>query len=161
MNNQKVSYALLLFVLLLILLVTVCNAASGKKKLLLFSKNPANWTIIKDGATGTLIYREANGTFTLTAAGLLPRSSYTLVRYADIAPQVDVLATKTTDNKGNFKVSGVWNNWTKKFWLVPTEDVKGMAGIVGALTAWRPNRYLFEEKLLGIDCLCAEPEEPD
>ena len=161
MNNQKVSYALLLSAFLLILPVTVCTAASGKKKLLLFAKNPATWTVIKGGGNGKLVYREANGTFTLTAAGLLPRLSYTLVRYADRPPQVDILATKESDTRGNLEVSGVWHNWSKKFWLVPTEDVKGPVGSVGSLTAWRPDRYLFEEKPLGIACLCPEPEEPD
>jgi len=161
MNNQKVSYALLLSVFLLILPVSICYAATGKKKLLLFAKNPATWAIIKGGATGTLVYREANGTFALNATGLRPRSSYTLIRYADTPPLVDILATKTTDTGGNLEMSGGWHNWTKKFWLVPTEDVKGSTGTVGSLTAWRPERYLFEEKPLGIDCVCPEREEPD
>ena len=161
MNNQKVSYALLLFAFLLILPVTECIAATGKKKLQLFAKNPATWTIIKGGANGKLVYSEANGTFTLTAAGLLPRSSYTLVRYADTPPQVDLLATKESDARGNLELSGVWHNWTKKIWLVPNEDVKGTVGTVGRLSAWRPDRYLFEEKPLGIACLCPESEEPE
>ena len=55
MNNQKVSYALLLSAFLLILPVTVCTAASGKKKLLLFAKNPATWTVIKGGGNGKLV----------------------------------------------------------------------------------------------------------
>ncbi|MFZ4858078.1 MAG: hypothetical protein ACOYL3_25510 [Desulfuromonadaceae bacterium] len=160
-KHHKVSYALIVSAFLLILPVTVCSAASGKKKLLLFAKNPATWTIIKGGGNGKLVYREATGMFTLTAAGLPPRSSYTLVRYADTPPQIDILATKESDTRGNLEVSGVWHNWSKKFWLVPTEDVKGPVGSVGSLTAWRPDRYLFEEKPLGIACLCPEPEEPD
>ena len=161
MNNQKVSYALLLSAFLLILPVSVCNAESGKKKLLLFAKNPANWTIIKGGANGKLVYREANGAFTLTAAGLLPRSSYTLVRYTDSPPQVDILATKKSDTRGTLELSGVWHNWIGKFWLVPSEDVQGTVGAVGRLSAWRPDRYLFEEKPLGILCECPESEEPE
>jgi hypothetical protein len=68
---------------------------------------------------------------------------------------------KESDARGNMELSGVWHNWTKKFWLVPTEDVNGTVGSIGRLTAWRPDRYLFEEKPLGIACLCPEPEEPD
>ncbi len=138
-----------------------CDAGSGKKKLLLFAKNPAIWTIVKGGGNGKLVYREATGEFTLTASRIVPRSSYTLVRYADTPPQVDILATKESDTRGNLEMSGVWHSWIKKFWLVPTEDVKGTVGSVGSLTAWRPDRYLFEEKPLGIACLCPEPEEPD
>jgi hypothetical protein len=150
-----------LLTLLLVLTAGASHAESGKKKLLLFAKNPANWTIIKGGAIGKLVYHEVNGTFVLTSAGLLPRSSYTLIRYADRPPHVDILATKESDARGNLEVSGVWHNWTKKFWLVPTEDVNRTVGSVGRLTAWRPDWYLFEEKPLGIACLCPEPEEPD
>lgn len=146
---------------LLVLTAVVSHAASGKKKLLLFAKNPATWTIIKGGASGKLVYREANGTFTLTAAGLLPRTSFTLVRYADVPPQVEILATKESDKQGNLELSGLWRNWTKKFWLVPAEDVSGKVGETGRLIAWRPDRYLFEEKPLGIACVCPESEEPD
>jgi hypothetical protein len=138
----------------------VCDAGSGKKKLLLFAKNPGSWSIVKGGGNGKLVYREATGEFTLTASRMAPHSSYTLVRYADVPPQVEILAVKESNAHGNLDVSGVWHNWTKKFWLVPTSDVKGIVGSVGSLTAWRPDRYLFEEKLLGIACLCPEPEEP-
>jgi hypothetical protein len=133
---------------------------SGKKKLLLFAKNPATWAIVKGGATGKLIYREKNGVFVLNAAGLLPRSAYALVRYADVPPQVDILARGESDHRGNLELRGVWRTWMKKFWVVPGEDAVGKAGEAGSLRAWRPDRYLFEEKQLGIPCDCPEPEEP-
>jgi len=143
------------------LTAVVSHAASSKKKLLLFAKNPSTWTIIKGGASGKLVYREANGAFTLTAAGLQPRLSYTLVRFADVPPWVEILATIESDKQGSLEVSGVWHNWTQKFWLVPAVDVSGKVGEAGKLIAWRPDRYLFEEKPLGIACVCPEPEEPD
>jgi hypothetical protein len=31
-----------------------------------------------------------------------------------------------------------------------TEDVVGRVGEAGSLRAWRPERYLFKEKMLGI-----------
>ena len=161
MNNQKVSFTLLLSALLLILPVAVCNAASGKKKLLLFAKNPSTWAIVKGGASGKMVYRESTGVFTLSAVGLHPRSSYVLVRYADAPPHVEILAKGASDGRGRLESGGVWRNWTRKFWLVPAEDVSGKVGEAGTLTAWRPDRYLFEEKPLGIACLCPEPEEPE
>lgn len=161
MKHKKLLHILLLSAMLYMLTAVVSHAASSKKKLLLFAKSPATWTIIKGGASGKLVYREANGAFTLTAAGLQPRLSYTLVRFADVPPLVEILATKESDKQGSLEVSGVWHNWTKKFWLVPSEDVSGKIGEAGRLIAWRPDRYLFEEKPLGIACLCPEPEEPD
>jgi hypothetical protein len=55
-----------------------------------------------------------------------------------------------SDERGRLKLTGVWRNWTRKFWLVSGEDVIGKVGEVGSLRAWRPDRYLFEEKLLGV-----------
>jgi hypothetical protein len=43
---------------------------------------------------------------------------------------------------------------------VAAEDVRGTTGEAGTMTAWRPGRYLFEEKELGIPCDCPEPDEP-
>jgi hypothetical protein len=133
---------------------------SGKKRLLLFAKNPATWEIVKNGAGGKLVYREATGNFTLSAAGLQPHAAYALVRYADAPPTGEILARGVSDNHGSLELKGVWKNWTRKFWLVAGEDVAGRVGETGSLLAWRPDRYLFEEKPLGISCACPEPEEP-
>ncbi len=135
-------------------------AANGKKKLLLFAKNPATWAIVKNGGNGKLIYREITGAYTLDAARLHPSSSYALIRYADGPPRAEILARGKSDGAGRLKLTGVWRNWTGKFWLVAGEDVAGNIGEAASLRAWRPNRYLFEEKPLGIACACPEPEEP-
>lgn len=134
--------------------------ATGKKKLLLFAKNPATWKIIKGGASGKMVYHAATGAFTLNASGLRHHAAYTLVRFAGEAPKVDIVARGTSDGTGTLKLKGTWRNWTKKFWLVPSEDSRGKIGEAGTLTAWRPDRYLFEEKELGIPCDCPEPDEP-
>jgi hypothetical protein len=160
MNAQKVLHILLSAVLLLTLSAIPSHAATGKKKLLLFAKNPATWAIVKNGGSGKLVYHEASGVFSLTASGLQPRSSYALVRYADAPPQGGILAKGTSDARGRLELHGVWRNWTRKFWLVAGEDVAGNAGETGTLHAWHPERYLFEEKPLGIPCNCPEPEEP-
>lgn len=160
MKTRRILHIQVLAALLVMLTAVAGYSASGKKKLLLFAKNPATWGIVKNGAIGTMVYSESTSAFSLTATGVLPRSSYTLVRYADVPPQVEILATKASDASGKLELSGVWRNWTKKFWLVPSEDVKGKIGTVGTLANWRPERYLFEEKPLGIVCQCPEPEEP-
>jgi hypothetical protein len=135
-------------------------ASTGKKKLLLFAKDPATWQIVKGGGSGTLVYREATGSFTLSAAGLQPRAGYTLVRVEDASAAGQVVARGISDAKGQLELGGVWHAWSKKFWLVASEDLTGAVGSAASLRAWRPARYLFEEKLLGVPCDCPEPEEP-
>lgn len=134
--------------------------STGKKKLLHFAKNPSNWSIVKGGGSGKLVYRASNGAFTLTASRLHPRASFALIRFADTPPKGEILARGTSDARGNLELKGVWSNWSKKFWLVAGEDVTGAPGGAGTLKGWRPERYLFEEKQLGIPCDCPEPEEP-
>lgn len=135
-------------------------AGTGKKKLLLFAKDPASWQIVKGGASGKLVYRESRGSFALSAAGLQPRASYALVRIEEKPPGGQVLARGVSDSLGRIELSGTWRDWSRKFWLVAGEDVSGSVGGAAALRAWHPSRYLFEEKPLGIPCDCPEPEEP-
>ncbi|ABQ25761.1 hypothetical protein [Geotalea uraniireducens] len=165
----RIAHCLILSALLLALSVMACHAvesrsktptSSAKKKLLLFAKNPATWAIVKGGASGKMVYRESSGAFSLSAAGLRPRSAYAMIRYADAPPKAEILARGESDVRGNLELNGVWRNWTRKFWLVSGEDVVGLPGEAGSLRAWRPERYLFEEKQIGIPCQCPEPEEP-
>lgn len=135
------------------------KAASGNKQLLLYSKNPSTWKIVKTGAGGKLIYSESTGAFTLKASGLSPRTAYALIRYADAPPRAEILARGVSDDRGSLNLSGLWRNWTRKFWLVSGEDVAGRTGEAGSLRAWRPDRYLFEEKPLGIDCVPLKSKE--
>jgi hypothetical protein len=136
------------------------GTGSGKKKLLLFAKNPSDWIIVKNGGSGKLVFHEVTGIFSLNAIGLQPRSPYVLVRYADAPPNGHILARGMSDERGRLELKGVWKNWTKKFWVVAGEDVAGNVGEIGTLNVWRPDRYLFEEKPLGVECNCPEPEEP-
>jgi hypothetical protein len=134
--------------------------SGGKRKLLLFAKNPATWSIVKGAGNGKLVYRETTGVFTLTAVQLQPRSSYALIRLAEAPSRAEIVARGTSDARGKLDLNGVWHIWKEKFWLVSGEDVAGNVGGPGALRAWRPERYLFEEKPLGVPSACPEPEEP-
>jgi len=136
------------------------SVANSKKQLLLYAKNPATWSIVKKGANGKMVYDEEScGAFTLDASGLYPRSAYALIRYADAPPKVEILARGTSDERGRLHLTGVWRNWTRKFWLVSGEDVAGKTGDAGSLRAWRPGRYLFEEKSIGLDRVYPAPEK--
>ncbi|MBJ6749411.1 hypothetical protein [Geomonas anaerohicana] len=145
---------------LLFLVAGTAAAAPGDKRLLLFAKNPATWSIVKDGARGKLGYRETDGVFTLTASGLAPRSPYALVRYQEAPSRGAVVARGTSDAQGKLVLQGIWHSWAGKFWVVSGEDVAGAPGSPAIPKAWRPERYLFEEKPLGVPCACPEPEEP-
>ena len=123
--------------------------SSGTKQLLLYAKNPATWTIVKTGGNGKMVYHESTGAFTLTASGLSSRASYALIRYASDPPRVEILGRGMSDERGRMILTGFWQKWTRKFWLVAGEDVVGSAGQAGSLRAWRPEKYLFEEKLIG------------
>lgn len=130
-----------------------------KKRLLLLAKNPSSWKIVKGGPKGSMTYLESTGEFAFSAAGLPPRSGYALVRYADAPPAVELLARGVTDHQGKLELRGGWRNWTRKFWLVSGEDVEGR-GSAAKLVNWRPHRYLFEEKQLGVACACPDPDVP-
>jgi len=169
LSTYRIAHMVFLSALLLALSAPACIAAepgskapvkSSKKRLLLFAKNPATWKVVKNGGNGKLIYSEKTGAFSLNAAGLYHRSPYALIRYADAPPKAEILARGMSDEAGRLELSGVWRNWTRKFWLVSGEDVAGSIGGAGSLRAWRPDRYLFEEKPLGIACKCPEPEKP-
>lgn len=160
MKNTNLLHILLLSAFILVVSTALCHGAGGKKKLLLFAKNPSTWSIVKNGANGKLVYHEATGAFSLAAAGLKPRSPYALIRIDEAAQKAEILARGVSNQQGKLELSGNWRNWTKKFWVVSGEDITGKAGENGTLKAWRPDRYLFEEKALGIPCDCPEPEEP-
>jgi len=98
--------------------------------------------------------------YSLAAAGLQPRSSYALIRVDEGIPKAEILSRGTSDGQGRLELTGNWRTWTRKFWVVSGEDVVGKTGENGTLKAWHPERYLFEEKPLGIACACPEPEEP-
>ncbi|MDD2539774.1 MAG: hypothetical protein PHH28_01870, partial [Desulfuromonadaceae bacterium] len=63
MKAKHILHIQALTALLLMLTVVACYSASGKKKLLLFTKNPATWAIVKNGASGKMSYHESTGSF--------------------------------------------------------------------------------------------------
>lgn len=167
-SKYRFLFILLLSALVIAFSAFVCIAAKpcpetkavrGNKQLLLYAKNPSTWKIVKTGAGGKMIYNESTGAFTFKASGLSPRAAYALIRYADAPPGAEILARGVSDDRGSLEMAGVWRNWARKFWLVSGEDVVGGAGKAGSLCAWRPDRYLFEEKPLGLDGVSLKPKE--
>ncbi len=119
--------------------------------LALYAKDPKTWKIRPSGAQGTLIFNKKTGRFSFTAGKLKPLCGYVLVRNADTPPTGDLLARGTTNKAGELRLSGRWNNWTKKIWLVAGSDLTVKGNRVKQI-AWNPDQYLFEEKVLGVHC---------
>lgn len=142
----------------MLIAVPTCVAAgpaSGEKTLLLYAKNPATWRIVEAGGAGRLRYAETTGRFSFAAWGLAAETEYALVRHADDPASGRILARGVSDRQGALQLSGSWQDWTQKFWLVPAADLT-LQGDRARLTNWHPERYLFENKLLGIPCDCDE-----
>lgn len=130
--------------------------AAGKQPLpqstlTLYAKDPLTWKIRPGGAQGTLTYNEQTGLFNFTARKLKPIFRYVLVRNGGITPTGDLLAQGTTNKAGELRLSGSWHDWTGKIWLVSGNDLTS-SGTRVTLIDWRPEQYLFEEKVLGVQC---------
>jgi hypothetical protein len=122
---------------------------STQRTLALYAKDPGTWRIRLGSTHGTLIYNEKSGRFSFTAGKLKPLCGYVLVRNAGTPPNGDLLAQGTTNKAGDLRLSGRWNDWTKKIWLVSRDDLT-IRGNRVTLIAWNPEQYLFEEKVLEV-----------
>lgn len=131
------------------------RGAAGGKTLMLHAKDPGTWQIIEEGAAGRLVYDVDNGNFSFSAWGLAAETTYALVRHTDDPADGLLLAQGASDKDGELVLSGFWQDWTMKFWLVPTSDLS-LDGDRARLTGWHPDRYLFEYKILGVPCDCDE-----
>lgn len=144
------------------------NAAgkSNTAHLYLYEKNPADWTIVPDGAWGKMTYNLEGSEFDFVFNGhdLEPNTSYTLIYYADPwqgnHPGA-FIATGMTNNGGNINLAGEVDIGTSipnvadanypaggKIWLVLSSDYNSGTSTTGPMTAWNPTEYLFENNLI-------------
>jgi hypothetical protein len=135
---------------------SLANRALGKqpspqRTLALYAKDPATWKIRPDGTQGILTFNGQTGQFSFAARKLEPLRNYVLVRNGGAPPSGELLARGTTNKTGELRLSGSWHDWTGKIWLVSGNDLTCSGNRV-TLIAWHPERYLFEEKELGVAC---------
>lgn len=125
------------------------NGPSGNSKmshLYLYEKNPADWTIVDDGAWGKLNYD--TDSFVFNGHGLTADTEYTLVRYYGTTwPTIECLASGTSNNGGNINLEGAIGSYGDKVWLVLTADTN-CDSYANAMTAWNPTEYIFEDALI-------------
>jgi hypothetical protein len=122
-------------------------------RLNLHAKDPNSWQVIDGGARGELTIQRSSGRFELKAGGLRPDTEYALVRYEGNPPFGQVLIRGWSDAHGGFTSTGIWQQWTRKFWLVLAKDLQGRhedfkPGMTDELQAWHPVEYLFESEEL-------------
>ncbi len=131
------------------------RSRTAQKSLNLYTKDPATWKVVSRGAKGVLSFDESTGVFTFTARKLEPLKGYSLVRHDDGETLGDLLAKGFSDKEGELGLTGTWRLWRGKIWLVPSNHTAQSAGRL-RLTAWRPGRILFEEKVLGVVYPCSD-----
>lgn len=130
-------------------------------------KNPADWSVVENGAFGqvtlssiksipsnTIISQRAR----VSVWDLEPRTKYTLIYYGDEEHNdewnhLTCLKTQRTSTQGYFKSGSVklnWGDWIddgigQKLWIVKTDDIDCQNK---RFIAWNPEEYLFEENTL-------------
>jgi len=150
MNGITKTIMLVLGIALLFGAVSAAPAAPAAKHLMLFEKNPADWTVVADGAWGKMMYKA--DMFVFNGHGLIKDTDYALINYIDpwgANPQYILLGEGSTNRGGNVNIAGTLpplqtgTNAGAKVWLVLKSDIDGTK-----MTAWNPTEYLFEANLI-------------
>lgn len=131
--------------------------------LYLYEKDPANWSIVPDGAWGKLKFNLAGPTFDYVFNGhkLMAGTDYSLIYYADPWPGNHpgaLIASGAADAGGNIHLASSVDLDTNlpnaadanyptgaKIWLVLSSDYDATTH---GMTAWNPTKYLFEHNLI-------------
>ncbi len=127
--------------------------SKNTQHLYLYEKD-SSWNAVEGGAYGKINVNLNSEIFAFDGFMLSPFTDYTLIHYTDSWPNNHMIASGTTDEFGMVTIIGDWVGYTGKFWLVPTNDLSGIAGdsIIDSLIAWNPTNYLFEYAPLPFDC---------
>jgi len=91
-----------------------------------------DWDIVSDGAWGKMTIK--GDSFVFNGHELTPETGYTLVRYdGTVWPDVVCMGSGTTGVDGNIHLSGNFEDYGDKVWLVLSDHVDCDAGV---LTHW-------------------------
>lgn len=128
------------------------SSAAIPHSLILQQKDPRHWQPVVAGAQAVITFQRSTGTFNLAAHNLEINQSYALVQPEGTSGSSRgwIIADGHSDRHGKLAMSGSWQPWRGKFWLVLRDDVDGHAADQHRdhLRRWQPGRYLFEERLL-------------
>ncbi|MHA2474118.1 MAG: hypothetical protein ACXAES_12895, partial [Promethearchaeota archaeon] len=134
--------------------------------LTLHEKDPDDWSIVKGGAWGKLIFDPASPTFNFIfyGSGLTENTDFDLIYYANEWPGNNPgahIGSNLTDKDGNIHIYGSPElnmdlphpndaNYPggAKIWLVLSEDYDP---IEYKMLGWNPGKYLFENNFITYD----------
>lgn len=104
-----------------------------------------------DGPYGKLNVNEMSLTYSFNGKFLHPETEYALVQYlGDVTgnrEDIWIVGLGLSNGNGDLHISGDWQPWLGRFWLVLGEDVVGEADgatVLDRLVSWNPAEYLFE-----------------
>jgi hypothetical protein len=152
------------------LIIGAVSAVANPQFVTLVEKNSADWSIVDDGASAKMMYKDTpKPMFVFNAHGMEVGTTYSLISYAEPwGTPVIVQGTGVADEFGDVHIKGgalnlVCNDYTgftegdytpatgyttgSKIWLVPSADLTGTA-----FNAWTPDTYLFETDLINQGC---------
>ena len=129
-------------------------------QLYLVEKDPADWTVVEDGAWGKLTYNKA-GKIVFNGHSLEAGESYSLINFArdtEWPAHINFLGDGIANDDGDVHIAcnyayadlehdetpGSSSEDDYKIWLVLTADIDGN----GDLAGWTPEEYLFEDALI-------------
>jgi len=150
------------FVIATAVLAAKGGSQGATAQLYLYEKNPADWTIVEDGAWGKMSYNPAGAklNFVFNGHALEPGANYTLIYYPDPWPGKGLicLGNGVVNNGGNINIQGSVDtgdlpiatdtNTGAKIWLVLSSDVDCDNAL---MVGWNPTQYLFENNLITFD----------
>ncbi len=104
-----------------------------------------------DGPYGKLNVNEISLTYSFNGKFLRPETEYALVQYlGDVTgnrEDIWIVGLGLSNGNGDLHISGDWQPWLGRFWVVLGEDVDGEADgatELDRLASWNPAEYLFE-----------------
>lgn len=128
------------------------STITDKVTLKLVRKNPRTWQVSNVQTYALLSFSRQRSQFNCSGQHLESRQRYALIQHDESLPRGKgyIVAYATTDADGHIELTGEWQRWHGKVWLVVADDVQGMAGDdrVDHLIHWQPKRYLFESQPL-------------
>jgi len=187
MLKRTIVILALALTLVSLLAVPALAAPAGKSNVghvVLCEKDPGDWSIVADGASGQFNYKligegedtRVSGVF--NGHGLEAGVDYSLIYYPEPVdnpwtefPAVEVIGNATANEEGDVHIKGAATlgesdkqplggdydyQMGDKIWLVLSADLTD-----GAMTAWNPTEYLFETELINTALLLVQKNSSD
>lgn len=105
----------------------------------------------REGAYGKLNVNERSLSYFFNCKFLQSETEYALVQYLGYvtgnSEDIWIVGLGLSNSNGDLHISGDWQPWLGRFWLVLGGDVIGEADgatVLDRMVSWNPTEYLFE-----------------